>query len=76
MRQLRTDVSVELSIRQAVEIVGKALPVPRQAFGQNREGDILHAFHQTNEAIMIFRLARSESDAAISHHHCRDAVQG
>ena len=48
MRHLGREVDIELLIRQALEIIRKALPVPGQPISQHREGNIFHALHQAD----------------------------
>ena len=74
VRQLAADVDVEATLRQAVQVVGIALPVPRQALGQDREGDVLDAFHQPDQPVVIVRAAGREADAAVAHHHGGDPM--
>ena len=76
MRQLAGDIHVEPTLRKRIQIVGIALPVPGQAIGQHREGDVLDAFHQLDQPVAICRLAGCEADAAIAHHHGGDPVPG
>src|SRR5204862_466805 len=74
--QLAADVDVELPGGERVEVVAVALPVPRQAFTQHREGDVLDAFHQLDQAVVVGGLAGREADAAVAHDHGGDAVPG
>ena len=76
VRQLQADIHVEGAASQAVEIFGEALPIPRQAVLQHREGQILHAFHQPDQPILILHPARRETDAAIAGNHRGNAVPG
>ena len=62
---LRPDVDGEAAPRQNVEVLGEALPLPRDAFGQRRAGDVLDAFHQADEPVMAVGARRCEADAAV-----------
>ena len=60
--------------RQVVEVLGEALPRPRDALVQRGAGDVLDAFHQLDEPVVVVGPARREPDAAVAHHDRRDAV--
>ena len=59
---------------ERVEVLGEALPVPPQALVQRGAGDVLDALHQLDQALVVARAHRREPDAAVAHHHGRDAV--
>ncbi len=72
--QLQANIQVELAAGQAVEIFREALPIPRQAVLQDREGQILHAFHQPDQPILILHPTRREAHPAIAGNHRGDTV--
>ena len=74
VRQLRADIHVEGALRQPVHIVREAFPGPGQSGAQNRFGNILDAFHQLDQPLMIGRPAGREADAAIAHDGGGDAI--
>ena len=74
VRQLAADIHVELAPTELVQIVRIALPVPRQPLGEHREGDVLDPFHQLDQPLVVCGPAGREADAAVAHHHRRDAV--
>ncbi len=76
VRQLAADIHIEGPAFQGVQIVGIALPVPGQALGEHREGDVLHPLHQPDQPVVVFRPAGREADAAIAHHHGGHPVPG
>ena len=70
------DVHVELPLRQAIHVIGKARPVPRQAGGHDDLGDVLHPLHQLHQSLSILWFARREPDPAVAHDDRGDAVGG
>ena len=67
MGELRGDIDVVRSARQRVEIVWEARPIPGQTFVQGCARDVLHAFHDLDQAIPVFSADGCESDAAVAH---------
>ena len=59
---------------EGVEVLGKRLPLPRDAFVQRGAGDVLDAFHELDEPIAVGRTHRREAHAAVAHHHGGDPV--
>ena len=53
MRQLGAEVDVARQGLEKVEVFGKGLPLPGQPFMQRSAGDVLDAFHQFDQAIVI-----------------------
>ena len=51
--QLGTQIDVITSAIEEVEVLLERLPGPGQAFVQRRAGDVLDAFHETDEPFMI-----------------------
>ncbi len=74
MRHLGSHVDVEGPRRQVVEVLAECLPAPRDALVQRGAGNVLDAFHQLDDPIVVVAPAGREPDAAIAHHHRRDAV--
>ena len=59
---------------EGVEVLGVAGPVPRDALDHGAAGDVLDAFHQRDQPVVTIGRGRGEPDAAVAHHHGRDAV--
>ena len=74
MGQLRTNIHVESTLTQEVQVIRKRLPLPGDAFLQNGARDIFDAFHQFDQQIVVAWTYRRKSDAAIAHHHGRDPM--
>ena len=53
MRQLGAQVDVARQGLQKIQVLGEGLPFPGQAFVQGGAGDVLDAFHQFDQAIVI-----------------------
>ena len=66
VRHLHRDVDVERPAVERVHELGERLPVPRQALVQHRARDVLDAFHQLDEPVVIGRVHRREADAAVA----------
>ena len=76
VRQQGAEVDVVFATLQGGQILGERLPAPIQAFVQARAGQVLDAFHQRDNRVLGVLADRGETDAAIAHHHGRDAVPG
>ena len=74
MRELRADIDVKMALRQPLHVIGKTLPGPGNPGAQHRLRDILDAFHQLDQPLMIGRAAWRETDAAIAHDGGGDAI--
>ena len=59
---------------QHVEVFGEALPLPVDALGKRRAGDVLDALHQLDQELVVLGPHRREADAAVAHHRGGDAV--
>ena len=59
---------------ERVEVPLVALPLPLDALGQRRTGDVLHALHQPDQPVVAVGGGRREADPAVAHHHGGDAV--
>ena len=59
-----------------VEVLGERRPLPRDALGHGRAGDVLDALHQLDEPRVAVGGGGREPDAAVAHHHGGDAVPG
>ncbi len=68
MRELGADIDVVRLLLDGVEIVSEAFPGPAQPFVQGRARNVLDAFHQFDEAVVVGFAHRRETDAAIAHH--------
>ena len=71
---LGAEVEVAGRAVEIVEVLGERLPRPRQALVEGGAGDVLDALHQLDEALVVGGTDRGEADAAVAHHHRRDAV--
>ena len=71
------DVDRVLAAVERVEVVGERLPVPRQALGERRAGDVLDALEHADQPVVLLgrRLGRGEPDAAVAHRDRGDAVE-
>ena len=58
-----------------IKIFGEALPLPGDALGQRRTGDVLDAFHQFDEPLLAAGCHRSETDPAVTTDHRGHPVQ-
>ena len=74
VRGLRGDVDRALPALQRIHEIGEALPLPGQASGQHRVGNLLDALHQIHQRAAMMLLHRREADAAIAEHHRGDAM--
>src|SRR6185437_12454043 len=74
VRQLGADIDVELPLRQPRHVIRKAFPRPRNPRAQDRLGNILDAFHELDQALVIAGLAGREADPAIAHDGGGNAV--
>ena len=72
----RGDVGGVLATLEFVEVLGKRLPVPRDALAQRGTGDVLDALHQLDQEVVLVGFGRREADAAVAHHDGGDAVRG
>ena len=66
VRHLHRDVDVERPAVERVHELGERLPVPREALVQHGAGDVLDAFHQLDEPVVVGRVHRREADAAVA----------
>ena len=68
MRYLTGDVDRMRMTGHRVEVLGVAFPVPLDALVQRGAGDVLDAFHQRDQPLVLVGTDGGESDAAIAHH--------
>ena len=73
MRHLRSNVHVLRAFERG-EVFRQRVPVPRQAFVQRRAGDVLNAFHQLHETLVVGVVHGGEPDTTVTEHHRGDAV--
>ena len=66
MGNLRRDIEIEGAALEHVEVFGKGLPVPWQASGHDRFGNVLHPFHQPDQAVPVALAAGGKADPAIA----------
>jgi len=66
MPDMGADIDRERPSPKRVEVVRKALPIPLEAFGQGRAGNVLDTLQQPDQAIMVPGMGRRETDAAIA----------
>ena len=57
-----------------VEVLREALPLPADALGQRRAGDVLDALHQLDQVVLLAGPDGREAHAAVAHHDGGDAV--
>jgi hypothetical protein len=57
-----------------VEVLAEVLPLPRDAFGHRRAGDVLDALHQLDQPLAAVGAGGREPDTAVAHHRGRHAV--
>ena len=69
MWQLRTDVHVELALTEKIQVIGKRLPLPSNAFMQRSARNVFNAFHQFDQQVVIRMSHRCEPHAAVTHDH-------
>ena len=75
MSDLGAEIDGKITLLDGVEVFGEALPLPGDALGQRRPGNVLDAFHQLDEPLFATGSHRGESHAAVPADHCGDAVQ-
>jgi hypothetical protein len=75
VRQIGGGVDVARAAVQRIQILREGLPVPGQPLGHDGARNILDAFHDVDQQIVILPPAGREADAAIAHHHGRDAMR-
>src|SRR5690606_4219707 len=63
---------------QRVQVFGEALPLPLDALGQGRAGNVFHVFHDFDHALAlaVIGAAGGKTDAAVAHDQRGDAVVG
>lgn len=76
VRDLRPDIDRARHAVERVEIFGKALPFPVQAFGERGTGNVLDRLHQIDKAGAVLPADRREADSAIAEQDRRHAVPG
>ena len=74
MGHLAADVDGEFLPADDVEIFGVALPAPGDALGERGAGDVLDAFHQADQPILLPGPHRREPDPAVTGDDGRHAV--
>ena len=74
MGNLGDDVDCMGILVDRVHVLGEALPFPAYALGQCGAGDVLDAFHQTDEPVVLGCLGWRKANAAIAHHDRRHPV--
>ena len=74
MRDLRGHVDRPRQPFERIEKIGEALPIPFQAFGEHRTGNVLDPLHQIYEGIAMIWPHWGEADAAIAKQNGRDAM--
>ena len=74
VRHLGRDIDVVATRGDGIEVVGEAVPVPRQALGHHDFGNVLDALHQVDQHVVLVVVAGREADAAVAQQHGRGAV--
>ena len=75
MGNLQTHIQRQRRGFDRIHIIGKALPVPLDAFRKGGAGNILDAFHEAQQPVALFGFAGGETDTAIAHHGGGDAME-
>ena len=57
-----------------IEVLREGAPLPRDALGHCRAGDVFDALHQLNEPFTTVGLRGGEANSAVAHHDAGDAV--
>ena len=73
MRHLGCDVHVFGALERA-EIFAEGVPSPLQSFVQGRSRDVLDAFHQFHELVVVLVVHRCETNPAVAEHNGCDAM--
>ena len=63
---LAADVDREVLLLDHVEVLGVALPAPRDALGERGAGNVLDTLHQADQPVLFARPHRREADAAVA----------
>ncbi len=71
---LRGEVDGVGQLRDRIHVLGEGLPLPGQAFGEGRAGDVLHPFHERDQRVVIGGPHRREAHAAGAHDRGGHAV--
>jgi hypothetical protein len=71
---LTADVNRELLLADRVEILRVAFPIPGDAFGERRAGNVFDTLHQLDQPLFPAGDDRGEADAAVAGDHRRHAV--
>ncbi len=61
---------------ERVEVLGERLPAPVDALGERGAGDVLDAFHEADQPLLVTRANGGEPDAAVAGDHGGDPVPG
>jgi hypothetical protein len=76
VRDLRAHVQRLGAAVQRVEVFGEGFPIPLDALGQHRAGNVLHPLHDLDEPVAAVGLHGGEAHAAIAHDGRGDAMPG
>ncbi len=74
VRHVSADVHVVLPAGEKTQVLGIGLPSPRHAVDEDRMRNVLDAFHQADQQVVLFQSTRREADAAVAHDHGGHAV--
>jgi len=74
VRDLRRDIDRPRRPLQRVEEIRKAFPIPIEALGEDRPGDVFNALHQVDQSISVIGTRRRKTDPAIAEQDRRYAV--
>ena len=69
-----TDVEALRHAAHAGEVLAVGHPIPGQPVENGVAWNVLDALHHRRKNLAVFRLARSEGDTTVAHHHTGDAV--
>ena len=67
MGHLRRDIEHAVLLVQHVHIFGEGFPAPFDAFGERCARNVLDAFHQLDEPVVLVGAGGGKADAAVAH---------
>ncbi len=70
-----TDVDGELPPIEDIQVLAEGLPAPRQALAEGGAGNVLHAFHQLDQEVVVIGPDGSEAHTAVPHDDGGHAVR-
>jgi hypothetical protein len=74
VRNLGADVERTRHAREGVHVLRERLPVPAHPCRERRAGDVLDAFHEPDQPLVLVATGGRETHAAVAEHDGRDAA--